>query len=230
MVAGVALGLSRADGSIGDLYSSIDSRQVTVSPYMRMDLGPGLSLSGRVFASTEDWSYERTAGAATASANVEGKSFGGKIELAKDLRSMVSGLGAYAGLSYSHTDVDGYTGGAAGAANLVVPSYDIEKTDIHAGLRRTASWTTVGGTLLNGFLGAGVGANLSSDSSILTSYAGSGTDYSSIVENDEGAYATLEFGLSGEVAPGVTIAAAYGGRFSDEGNEQSAMLRISASF
>ncbi|PTE22377.1 hypothetical protein C5F48_07300 [Cereibacter changlensis JA139] len=54
LVAGVALGLSRADGSIGDLCSSIDSRQVTMSPYMRMDLGPGLSFSGRVFASTED--------------------------------------------------------------------------------------------------------------------------------------------------------------------------------
>lgn len=228
--AGIAVAKADSDGSMTGIYPRVSASELVISPYVTWTAPADIEVFGRLFLSDGDFRYSRVAGAGTAFADYEGRTFGGTVEASKAFGQGGAGWSAFAGLSFARASIDGYEETGAGAANLTVPDYDVDRTDLYAGLRHVAKWTTADGSRLLGFVGAGLGTELSDNGSVVTTYAGSATPYLSALDNGRDTYGLVEVGLSGELSENVSVDASYGARIGSDTRNQSAALKIKMRF
>ncbi len=230
LVGGLALGRSQGNGAINGTYSSVGSQNVTLSSYAKWNAAGGVQVFGSLFLANESFSYARDAGAETAHARFGGLGLGGKLEASKTFGADGTGLAVYAGVSYGHIAVDGYTETGAGNGNLDVASFGVGRTDVYAGLRDNVKFSMADGAVLRGFVGAGLGRSLTGDSSVATNYVGSTLGGHSLIDNGQGNYALIEVGLTGQLSQNTSIDVTYGQRFGQSTSDGSASVSMVTKF
>lgn len=214
LLLGLASGYARGNGDIAGVYSDIENRQFTASPYLRWQAPTGTVFDARLSASTERWDYARTAGAGTASAEIDGYSFGANIAASHDIEMGWAKVTPFANLSYLRTHVDAYEETGAAQANLAVPSYDVDRLETVAGIGASRQWLLDSGAALRGFGSIGLGgAFLGNDEAITSRYTTSATAFLSQVETGEGAFGRVEAGLAVDFTSRLSLTSAYAGSF-----------------
>lgn len=230
LTAGVAVAKVDSDGTMSGVYPKVSASEFVFSPYFTWTAPADIEVFGRLFVSDGDFRYSRIAGAGTAFADYSGLTYGGTVEASKSFGQDGAGWSAFAGLSFARASMEGYEETGAGTANLTVPDYDVDRTDLYAGVRHVTKWTTANGSGLLGFVGAGLGTELSGNGSVVTTYTGSATPYLSTLDNGRDTYGLIEVGLSGQVSKNVSVDASYGARLGSDTENQSASLKIKMQF
>lgn len=221
LLVGVAGGYAHGSGDIGGVYSDIDNKQYTVSPYARWQAPTGTIVDARISLSRESWSYSRTAGAGTANADIDGSSFGARIGVAQPFDMPVATITPFANLNYLRTHVDGYTETGAGTGNLDVPSYSVDHLEGFVGVSAARDWTMANGGRLRGFVSAGIGDSFLGNDSVSTTYTTSSTAFVSDIETQKGAFGRVEAGLSANITPNFAVTSTYGGQFGNGRNQHT---------
>lgn len=221
LLVGVAGGYARGSGDIGGVYSDIDNKQYTVSPYARWQASTGTILDARISLSSESWTYSRTAGASTADADIDGSSFGARLGVAQPFDMSVATITPFANLSYLRTHVDSYTETGAGNANLDVPSYSVDHLEGFVGVSAARDWTMTNGGKLRAFVSAGIGDSFLGNDSVSTSYTSSPTSFVSDIDTQKGAFGRVEAGLSANLSQNLALTSSYGGQFGSGRNQNT---------
>lgn len=226
LLVGIAGGYARGSGDIGGVYSDIDNKQYTVSPYARWQAPTGTILDARISLSSESWSYSRTAGAGTANADIDGSSFGARIGVAQPFDMPVATITPFANLNYLRTRVDGYTETGAGTGNLDVPSYSVDHLEGFAGVSAARDWSMANGGRLRGFVSVGIGDSFLGNDSVSTTYTTSSTAFVSNIETQKGAFGRVEAGLSANITPDFAVTSTYGGQFGSGHNQHTVSIGL----
>lgn len=217
LLLGLAGGYGHGNGDIDGVYSDLDNRQFTLSPYARWQASNGTVLDARLSASSERWDYARTAGAGTANAEVDGYSLAARLNAAHDFDMAWAKVTPFANLSYLRIHVNGYEETGAGSANLAVPSYDVDRLETLAGVGLSRSWYLEGGMTLRGFGSLGIGgAFLGDDTAIETRYTTSSTAFLSQLETGEGVFGRFEAGLAADLTDRIGMTSSYAASFGAE--------------
>ncbi|WP_095200086.1 autotransporter outer membrane beta-barrel domain-containing protein [Mesorhizobium carmichaelinearum] len=226
LLVGIAGGYARGSGDIGGVYSDIDNKQYTVSPYVRWQAPTGTILDARISLSSESWTYSRTAGAGTADADIDGSSFGARIGVAQPFDMPVATITPFANLSYLRTHVDGYTETGAGNGNLDVPSYSVDHLEGFVGVSAARDWTMSNGGKLRAFVSAGIGDSFLGNDSVSTSYTSSPTTFLSDIDSQKGAFGRVEAGLSANLTQNLALTSSYGGQFGSGRNQNTISIGL----
>ncbi|MCX8568466.1 autotransporter outer membrane beta-barrel domain-containing protein [Aminobacter sp. MET-1] len=228
LLLGLAGGYGHGNGDIDGVYSDLDNTQFTLSPYARWQAPNGTMFDARLSASSERWSYARAAGAGTANADVDGYSLGARLGAAHDFDMAWAKVTPFANLSYLRTHVNDYTETGAGAANLAVPSYDVDRLETFAGVGLSRSWQLAGGTTLRGFGSLGLGAAfLGDDGAISTRYTTSATSFLSQLETGEGAFGRFEAGLAVDLGERIGLTSSYAASFGADREQHTLKIGLS---
>ncbi|WP_378949713.1 autotransporter outer membrane beta-barrel domain-containing protein [Mesorhizobium sp. ANAO-SY3R2] len=228
LLVGLAGGYASGNGDIEGVYSDIDNRQFTASPYIRWQAPTGTVFDARLSASTERWDYSRTAGAATASAEIDGYSLGAHLRGSHDVEMGWAKVTPFASLTYLRTHVDAYEETGAAQANLAVPSYDVDRLEALAGIGASRAWLLESGTTLRGFGSVGIGgAFLGDDGTISTRYTTSATAFLSQIETGEGTFGRVELGLAADFTNSLSLISSYAGSFGAERDQHTFNVGLS---
>lgn len=227
LLLGLAGGYGHGNGDVTDIYSDIDSRQFTMSPYARWLAPNGTVIDARLSASTERWAYSRAAGAATAHAEIDGYSFGARLGAHHELDTAWAKVTPFANLSYLRTHVDAYSETGAGAGNLAIPSYSVDRLEALAGIGASREWELEGGTKLRGFGSLGLGGAFLGDEEIATSYTTSTTAFLSQIETGEGVFGRVEAGIAVDFTKSLSLTTSYGGSFGADSNQHTVTVGLS---
>ncbi len=230
ITAGVALGFTNTRGEVDPTFSSIDNKQRVIMPYMRGPLQNGFKYEVSLFAASQDWDYQRTAGAGTATGDVSGHSFGASAKLSKDIPMSATTLTPFAGLGYVRTSVSGYTETGAGSANLAVPDYSVDSLEASVGADLTHHFTTNSGSAIALFASAALRSELLGETSMTSSFATGTTTFNNVVGGGTGSYGTLDLGLSMAVTDKATLSVSYGGSYGASTRQNAVSLNLSSRF
>lgn len=210
-IGGVAAGYTNGSGDIAGVFDSVGNHQFTVAPYARFKAESGLLLDARMSVSTESWDYQRVAGTGVASAEFDGTSFGAKLGISKAYESGEYAFTPFANASYLHTNVSGFTETGAGAANLIVPSYSVDKAEIIGGVSVSRKWMSASGKSMNAFVSAGLGNGFLGNKTIATSYTTSTTTFATDIESTDGIFGRIQAGFSADITKSMTLSGSYSG-------------------
>ncbi|GAA4117723.1 autotransporter outer membrane beta-barrel domain-containing protein [Aminobacter aganoensis] len=228
VLVGLAGGYASGNGDIDGVYANIENRQFTASPYIRWQAPTGTVFDARLAASTERWEYARTAGATTASAEIDGYSLGAHLRASHDIELDVARVTPFASLAYLRTHVDSYTETGAGAGNLIVQAYDVDRLEALAGIGASRSWQLESGTSLRGFGSVGIGgAFFGNDETVSTRYTTAATAFLSQVETGEGTFGRVEAGLAADFTNRLSLTSSYAGSFGAERDQHTFNLGLS---
>ncbi|CAI2933734.1 autotransporter outer membrane beta-barrel domain-containing protein [Aminobacter niigataensis] len=227
LLVGLAGGYASGDGDIEGVYANLENRQFTASPYVRWQAPTGTVFDGRLSASTERWQYARTAGAGTASAEIDGYSLGAHLRASHDVELEAAKITPFASLTYLRTHVDSYIETGAGAGNLVVQSYDVDRLEALAGIGASRSWQLATGTSLRGFGSVGIGgAFLGNDETVSTRYTTAATAFLSQAETGEGTFGRVEAGLAADFTNRLSLTSSYAGSFGADRDQHTFNLGL----
>lgn len=227
LLLGLAGGYGHGNGDVDGVYSDLDNRQFTLSPYARWQAPNGTVFDARLSASLERWDYTRAAGAASAEADIDGYSFGARIGASHAIETAWTKVTPFASLTYLNTHVDGYSETGAGLGNLTVPSYSVDALQAQAGVGVSHDWELQNGSRLRGFASVALGGSFLGDETITTSYTSSATAFLSQVETGQGAFGQVEAGFAVDVTPSLSLTSSYGGSFGADRNQHTVSLGLS---
>lgn len=230
IVLGLAGGYAFGSGSMGDVYSDLDSTQYVISPYARWNAPTGTVLDFGLLASQDEIDYSRTAGAGMAFGETDGHSLGARIGVSQPIPTQWATVTPFAKLSYLSSSVNGYEETRAGNADLAVPSYRLETLEAVAGVGLSREWTTAGGTAVKGFVRSGIGGNLLGDDKVETRYTTSPTPYLNVVENGDDVFGLAEAGFSASLSENISISGSYGATFSRSSTQHTILANLTARF
>lgn len=228
LLLGLAGGFGHGKGDVDGIYSDLDNRQFTLSPYARWQAPSGTVFDARLSVSRERWDYARAAGAATAEADIEGYSLGARIGASHAIETAWAKVTPFASLTYLNTHVDGYSETGAGLANLSVPSYSVDALQGLAGVGLARDWELQNGARLRGFASVAIGDSFLGDETITTSYTTSATPFLSQVETGQGVFGQVEAGFAWDVTPSLSLTSSYGGSFGADRNQHTLSLGLSS--
>ena len=227
LLLGLAGGYGHGNGAVDDVYSDLDNRQFTLSPYARWQAPSGTIIDARLSASTERWEYSRAAGAATASAEVDGYSLGARLGASHAFDTAWAKVTPFANLSYLRTHVDAYSEAGAGSGNLAVPSYSVDRLEALAGIGASREWDLESGAKLRGFGSIGLGGAFLGDEEISTSYTTSATAFLSQIETGDGVFGRVEAGFAVDFTNSLSLTTTYGGSFGADRNQHTISVGLS---
>jgi uncharacterized protein YhjY with autotransporter beta-barrel domain len=227
LLLGLAAGYGHGNGDVKGIYSDLDNRQFTLSPYARWQAANGTVFDARLSASLERWDYSRAAGVATAEADIDGYSLGARIGASHAIETSWARVTPFASLTYLNTHLDGYSETGAGLGNLTVPSYSVDALQGLAGVGVSRDWELQNGGRLRGFASVALGGSFLGDETITTSYSTSATAFLSRVETGHGAFGQVEAGFAIDVTPSLSLTSSYGGSFGADRNQNTVSLGLS---
>ena len=230
VTAGVALGFTNSKGDISPTYSSIKNKQRVVMPYLRGSLQNGFKYETSLFAATENWDYQRTAGAGTATGDVSGHSLGAAVKISKDIPMASSTVTPFAGLDYMRTSVKGFTETGAGSANLTVPGYSAKSLEASLGADVSHRFVTDSGSEVTLFASAALRSELLGSSSVTSTFATGTTTFNNAVGGGTGTYGTLGLGVTVAVNDNAKLSVSYGGAYGKSTRQNSLSLNLNNRF
>lgn len=229
-VVGVAGGYAHSSGSMDNIYPDLGSDQFIFNPYARWTAPTGTVIDARLSVAKENWDYQRTAGAGTADADIDGVSMGARLAASQPIETSFATVTPFTHLSYLHTSVDGYTETGAGTANLEVPSYDVNTLELFGGVGLSKGWDIREGVKATAFVTAGLGGQLLGGDSILTRYTTSPTNYVSTIDTDTGIFGRVQLGGAFQVTQASSVAVSYTGTFKGGDDQHTVTAGLAVKF